>query len=328
MSLTNSQYNAILRSYEEKQRRTRIELEERTQQVYQTIPEYEYWERQVSAVSIEQGKKLLNGDEAALDDLKDKIKVISEKKALLLKQYGFAADYLSPRYECPICKDTGYVDNRKCNCFKRAEIELIYEQSNIKNLLKTDNFSSLSYDYYDGDDLKRFTIAVKECQNFVKTFNSDYHNLFFYGTVGTGKSFLSSCIAKELIEMGKLVIYFSSSQLFDALSKNTFSKNTFDKDNKATASGIYEDIYACDLLIIDDLGTELTNAFVSSQLFSCLNNRHLRRKSTIITTNLSLEELRDRYSDRIFSRITSNYGIYKLTGRDIRVTKKLMSNKN
>lgn len=328
MSLTNSQYNAILRSYEEKQRRTRIELEERTQQVYQTIPEYEYWERQVSAVSIEQGKKLLNGDESALNDLKEKIKIISEKKALLLKQYGFSADYLSPQYECPICKDTGYVDNHKCNCFKKAEIELIYEQSNIKNLLKTDNFSNLSYDYYDGDDLKRFTIAVKECQNFVKTFNSDYHNLFFYGTVGTGKSFLSSCIAKELIEQGKLVIYFSSSQLFDTLSKSTFSKNTFDKDSKAIASGIYEDIYACDLLIIDDLGTELTNAFVSSQLFSCLNNRHLRRKATIITTNLSLEELRDRYSDRIFSRITSNYGIYKLTGRDIRVTKKLMSNKN
>ena len=322
MPLTNSQYNTILRSCEEKQRKSRMELDKRTDIVYQTIPGYEDLDRQVSAVSIEQGKKLLNGDNNALNELKSKLKELSEKKSSLLKEYGFSADYLLPSYECPYCKDTGYVDNRKCNCFRRAEIELIYEQSNIKNLLIPDNFSNLSYDYYDGEDLKRFTNAVKECQNFIKTFNSDYHNLFFYGTVGTGKSFLSSCIAKELIDQGKLVIYFSATQLFDNLSKSTF-----DKESKEAASGIYEDIYDCDLLIIDDLGTELTNAFVSSQLFSCLNNRHLRRKSTIITTNLSLEELRDRYSDRIFSRITSNYGIYKLTGRDIRVTKKLMSKK-
>ncbi len=133
---------------------------------------------------------------------------------------------------------------------------------------------------------------------------------------------MSSCIAKELIEQGKLVIYFSSAQLFE-----TLSRSTFDRNSEEAASGIYEDIYECDLLIIDDLGTELTNAFVSSQLFSCLNNRHLRRKSTIITTNLSLEELRDRYSDRIFSRITSNYGMCKLTGRDIRITKKLLLNR-
>ena len=133
---------------------------------------------------------------------------------------------------------------------------------------------------------------------------------------------MSSFIAKELIEQGKLVIYFSSAQLFE-----TLSRSTFDRNSEEAASGIYEDIYECDLLIIDDLGTELTNAFVSSQLFSCLNNRHLRRKSTIITTNLSLEELRDRYSDRIFSRITSNYGMCKLTGHDIRITKKLLLNR-
>lgn len=322
MSLTNSQYNAIIRSYEEKQRKARYLQEEHREQVYATIPEYEDLEKQVCATSIAQGRKLLSGDSNALLELKEQLKLLSQKKALLLKEYGFPADYLSPIYECPHCKDTGYIDNKKCSCFRRTEIELIYEQSHIKNLLKTDNFNSLSYDFYEGEDLERFQKAVIECQKFVKNFQSDYHNLFFYGTVGTGKSFLSSCIAKELIDQGKLVIYFSATQLFDALSKSTF-----DKDSKEAASGIYEDIYACDLLIIDDLGTELTNAFVSSQLFSCLNNRHLRKKATIITTNLSLEELRDRYSDRIFSRITSNYGMCKLTGRDIRVTKKLLKNR-
>ena len=322
MSLTNSQYNSIIRSYEEKQRKARYLQEAHTEEVYAAIPEYEDLDRQVSSISIAQGRKLLSGDSDALVELKKQLKHLSEMKAELLKAHVFSADYLSPVYECPYCKDTGYIDNQKCSCFRRAEIELIYEQSHIKNLLKTDNFNNLSYDFYEGEDLERFQKAVIECQKFIKNFQSDYHNLFFYGTVGTGKSFLSSCIAKELIEQGQLVIYFSATQLFDALSKSTF-----DKESKEATSGIYEDIYECDLLIIDDLGTELTNAFVSSQLFSCLNNRHLRKKSTIITTNLSLEELRDRYSDRIFSRITSNYGMCKLTGRDIRVTKKLLMNR-
>ena len=322
MPLTNSQYNAIMRSYEEKQRKSRHLLEERTARIYEQIPGYEDLEKQVSSTSIEQGRRMLSGDANALGELKEKLSMIFKQKAQLLTEHGYPANYLEPVYECPLCKDTGYVDNRKCACFRQAEISLIYEQSHIKELLETDNFDHLSYDFYQGDDLTRFTNAVRECQNFIKNFNSDYHNLFFYGTVGTGKSFLSSCIARELIEQGKLVIYFSSSQLFE-----TLSRSTFDRDSKEAASGIYEDIYTCDLLIIDDLGTELTNAFVSSQLFSCLNNRHLRRKSTIITTNLSLEELRDRYSDRIFSRITSNYGMCKLTGRDIRITKKLLSNR-
>ncbi len=317
MSLTNSQYDQIMRSYEEKQRAARRRLSGNTDAVYKKIPEYETLDRQSASISIEQGRKLLNGDANALQELKIRLRELSGKKASLLRENGFPADFLTPVYECDKCQDTGYIENRKCSCFKAAEINLIYEQSHIKNMLKTENFSSLSYDYYEGEDLEKFTKAVQICQNFVKCFHKDYHNLFFYGTVGTGKSFLSCCVAKELMDSGNLVIYFSASQLFD-----TLSKSTFDKDSKEAVSGISNDILDCDLLIIDDLGTELTNAFVSSQLFSCLNNRHLRKKPTIITTNLSLGELRDRYSDRIFSRITSNYDVCKLTGRDIRMQKK------
>ena len=346
MPLSNSQYNAIMRMYEEKQRKSRYLLEQRKDAVYQQIPEYEELDHQVSSTSIAQARKMLSGDSNALSELKEKLAWLSRQKTSLLTAHGYPADYLEPVYECPLCKDTGYVNNHKCTCFRQAEISLIYEQSHIKELLETDNFDHLSYEFYQGEDLTRFTNAVREnfstlsyeyyqgedlkhfeaavglCRKFVQNFKQDYHNLFFYGTVGTGKSFLSSCIAKELIEQGKLVIYFSSAQLFE-----TLSRSTFDRNSEEAASGIYEDIYECDLLIIDDLGTELTNAFVSSQLFSCLNNRHLRRKSTIITTNLSLEELRDRYSDRIFSRITSNYGMCKLTGHDIRITKKLLLNR-
>ncbi len=317
MPLTNSQYNSIMRSYEEKQRKTRYLLEERTKLIYSEIPAYERLDRQVSSISIEKGKQMLNGNSNALSELKNELKMLSEQKAALLSEHGYPDNYLMPIYECSKCSDTGYVGNHKCSCFRAAEIELIYEQSHIKSLLKTENFSRLSYSYYEGEDLEKFQKAVQICQNFIKRFNSDYQNLFFYGTVGTGKSFLSCCVAKELMDKGYLVIYFSAAQLFD-----TLSKGTFEKDSKEAVSGIAEDIYDCDLLIIDDLGTELTNSFVSSQLFSCLNNRFLRKKSTIITTNLSLSELRDRYSDRIFSRITSNYEVCKLTGKDIRMKKK------
>lgn len=320
MSLTNSQYDAIMRSYEEKQRAVRRRLEQNTETVYRQIPAYEELDRQVAAISIEQGRKLLGGNENALPELRARLKELSMKKSSLLREYGFPEDFLSPVYECDKCRDTGYIANRKCSCFRAAEINLIYEQSHIKSLLMTENFGALSYDYYAGEDLEKFTKAVQICQNFVKSFNKGYRNLFFYGTVGTGKSFLSCCVAKELIDHGNLVLYFSASQLFDILSKSTF-----DKDSPEAVAGIFDDICGCDLLIIDDLGTELTNSFVSSQLFSCLNSRYLRKKATIITTNLSLGELRDRYSDRIFSRITSNYDICKLTGQDIRMLKKTAS---
>ena len=231
---------------------------------------------------------------------------------------GFPADYLEPIYDCKDCKDTGYVDGHKCHCFRQAEISLLYEQSNISRMLEKENFSTLSYEYYQGEDLIRFQNAVEECKKFTQNFRLDYRNLFFYGTVGTGKSFLSGCIAKELLEAGNSVIYFSAAGLFEALSQLSF-----DYKNKDELHGIYDGLYQCDLLIIDDLGTELTNNFVTSQFFSCLNERHMRRKSTIISTNLSLEELRNRYSDRIFSRITSNYTICKLSGTDVRMYKRL-----
>lgn len=317
MPLTNSQYDAIMRSYEEKQRAARYRLERNTQEVYAKIPSYEELDRQAAVISIEQGRRLLNGERNALDELKEQLRKLSERKASLLSENGFPADFLAASYECEKCRDTGYVDNKKCSCFRAAEIELIYEQSHIKNMLQTENFNFLSYDYYVGDELEKFTKAVQICQNFIESFHRDYRNLFFYGTVGTGKSFLSCCVAKELMDKGNLVIYFSASQLFD-----TLSKSTFEKDSAEALSGISEDICSCDLLIIDDLGTELTNSFVSSRLFSCLNNRHIRKKATVITTNLSLGELRDRYSDRIFSRITSNYTVCKLIGPDIRMKKK------
>lgn len=322
MSLTNTQYDQILHQYEIKQSHNRRETERKLAYVYDHVPGYRDLDDSVAALSVAQGKKLLAGDEDAMEDLRDILAELSGRKAQLLEDAGFPADYLEPVYECPDCKDTGYIDGQKCHCFKQSMITLLYEQSNIQEMLRTENFHALSYEYYEGEDLSRFKNAVKTCQNFVKNFNSDYHNLFFYGTVGTGKSFLSGCVAKELIESGHSVIYFSATSLFDLLSKNSF-----DYKNREELRDTYADLYQCDLLIIDDLGTELTNQFVTSQLFALLNERHMGKKATVISTNLSLEELRNRYSDRIFSRITSNYEICKLSGQDIRMYKKRLMNR-
>lgn len=322
MALTNSQYDTIMKGFEAKQSRNRKLLKERTAYVYSHVEGYQELDEAVSSISVSQGKKLLTGDESALDTLRQIIQELADRKKELLLKAGLPDNYLEPVYDCPDCKDTGYCEGVKCHCFKQAEITLLYQQSGIREMLESENFSTLSYDYYQGDDLSRFKNTVLTCKNFINNFNSDYHNLFFYGTVGTGKSFLSGCVAKELIENGHSVIYFSAAGLFDMLSKFKFDYKNADELHKE-----YEDLFQCDLLIIDDLGTEFTNNLVNSELFSLINDRHLRQKATIISTNLSLEDFRNRYSDRIFSRITSNYEICKITGPDIRMYKKRQQNR-
>ena len=326
MALTNTQYESIIKGYEQTRDYNRRLSEERRQKVYRLLPAYQELENSVSSISVSQAKLMLNGDDSALDNLRTTLAKIASQKKALLESAGLPADYLEPIYDCSLCHDTGYIAGsdgmkEKCSCFHRQEIALLYEQSNIQEMIAKENFSTLSYEYYQGEDLTRFQRCVDICRNFVQNFKQDYHNLFFYGTVGTGKSFLSGCVAGEILQGGHSVIYFSSSGLFD-----TLARYSFDIKSKDALYNFYKDIYNCDLVIIDDLGTEVTNTFVTSQLFSLLNERHLAKKSTIISTNLSLEELRDRYSDRIFSRITSNYTICKLTGPDIRMYKKRNSN--
>ena len=321
MALTVSQYNSILRQYEEHQTRNRHLHDQRLHHIYETVPGYQALDEAVASTSVAQGKRMLAGDTNALAQLKDQLKDLAQKRASLLLENGYPTDFLDPIYDCPDCQDTGYVNGQKCHCFRQAEIALLYEQSNLKRMLEKENFGTLSYSFFQGDELTSYRQAVEKCKNFCTNFKTSYQNLFFYGTVGTGKSFLSGCIASELLQSGHSVIYFSASGLFD-----TLARYAFDSRAKEALSGFYEDLYNCDLLIIDDLGTEMTNTFVASQLFSCLNERHLRKNATIISTNLSLEELRDRYSDRVFSRITSHYDLCKLTGPDIRMYKKRMQN--
>ena len=324
MALNNLQYESIKRVYEERRLAHAYRQKERRQEVYDRIPGFKELDDQVIATSMKQGRLLImaKGDsadrDAALKQLRLDLLDLKMQKKKLLTEAGYPYDYLDLEYTCSQCRDTGYIDSEKCSCFRQMEVEFLYDASRIRDLLAVNNFSNLSKHYYYGDDLENFEHALDTSHKFVNNFNSDYRNLLFYGTVGTGKSFLSGCIARELLSQSYSVIYFSSNSLFE-----TLSRYSFDIKSKDSLYNFYKDLYNCDLVIIDDLGTEVTNSFVTSQLFGLLNERHLRQKSTIISTNLSLEELRDRYSDRVFSRITSNYSICKLTGQDIRIQRKL-----
>ncbi len=326
MALSNPQYESIIKKYERQRDAARDLSEARRKQVCDTIPGFRELSDSVSSLSVASARQLLDGDQEALPRLHRRLKEISASQRRLLAEHGFPPDYLDPVYRCAQCQDTGYVLTEKglrekCRCFRQQEISLLYAQSHIQEMVSSENFSTLSYGYYQGEDLRRFEAAVRICQKFVENSGEVYQNLFFYGTVGTGKSFLSGCIADELLRKGCSVLYFSASGLFE-----TLARHSFDPKSKGTLQDLYEDLHGCDLLIIDDLGTEVTNSFVTSQLFSCLCQRHLGRKSTLISTNINLEELRDRYSDRIFSRVTSGFTLCRLTGPDIRILKKRLAN--
>ena len=322
MALTNAQYDTIIQGYNRRRLDARKLQEDRIKEIYDKLPEYKNLDELTATLAIEQGKKRLMGDTGTSDELKDILEDLNRQKKLLLTAAGYSVNYLDPIYTCSYCKDTGFIDGQKCHCFKQEMLDMLYEQSNIREVLANESFDDVSLDYQQGEDLTRLQNAVTHAKNFVKNFDLDYQNLLFYGTVGTGKSFLSNCIASELIKKGHSVIYFSSGDLFAKISEYAFRKN-----GKTSDPNPYEDIYNCELLVLDDLGTELTNSFVISQLFTCLNERHLRRKSTIISTNLAMEDLRDRYDDRIFSRIISNYDVCKLSGQDVRIYKKRMLNR-
>ena len=324
MALSNMQYDEILREYDERQLQNKTLLEARTKEIYQKIPELLEIEHSIAEASVASARKLLSGDSNALDNLKQQIAALRTRKETLLKKAGYPVNYLSPIYHCPDCKDSGYRDGKRCHCFTQKILDITYDQSNIKDILAYENFSNFSFKYYsnkqaDANGLTPLLAAQKayeHCQTFIKDFDHCFSNLLFYGDTGVGKTFLSNCIAKELLDSEHSVIYFTAFQLFDILSKGVF-----DKDKKAL--DIHQNIFECDLLIIDDLGTELTNKFTCSQLFLCLNERILRKKATIISTNLNMAQLGELYSERTFSRILEHYHIIKMFGDDIRIKKRI-----
>lgn len=325
MSLLPHQYDEIMRGYDQLRLKNRDIQQKRMEEIYQAIPDYKDAEEEMAETAVSLGKARLRGEANAMEKLRKKINTFSEFKKHLLSIHGYPADYLDPIYRCSKCQDTGYVDNEKCQCLKQAIVDYIYAQSSIKDVLERENFAHFSYEYYsteESDDRPsprtNIESVVTLCQDYIEQFPSkEKNNILFLGNAGVGKTFLSHCIAYELMNAGFTVLYLTSFQLFDLLKQHAFQK----ENNPSITS--MEHLLGCDLLIIDDLGTELNNSFVSSQLFLCMNERLLRGNGTIISTNLSLGQLSKAYSERILSRIMEHYQIFNIYGEDIRLLKAL-----
>ena len=301
-------------------------VKERHPEVYEKIPQVEALSDEIAATMAQAARKILAGDRAAADQLKKDAEFLKEQKAVYLKQNGYPANYLELQYVCPDCKDTGYADGKKCHCFKHMEIEILYDQSNIREVLERENFDTLSMAYYDRnhvDEKTGMTVydymsrVIRECKEYVENFKNEKGSILFTGNTGCGKTFLSNCIARELIRRYFSVVYLTATDMFDILAGSRFNGGD-DDEAKDRASYILD----CDLLIIDDLGTELINTFTASQMFYCVNERLNRNKGTIISTNLTLGELQDAFTERVTSRIMSRYKIIPLIGDDIRLVRR------
>ncbi len=318
MGLSNRQFDSIIEKYDNIRLQNNREQMRRADEVRSKIPGYIELEEKLRSLRMERTRARLYEDEALFTEQKTEEDLLVDKRNRLLKEAGFPSDYLNPIYQCPKCRDTGFLpeSRSKCSCFIAAQTRLLFEQSGISDLIQIQNFDTLSFDYFNDAESASYSNALNNARNFIRSFNSDYQNLVFYGNVGTGKTFLSCCIAKELMETGFSVTYKSADRLFKDLVDLRFG------DDKNEYFSFIEDLDQCDLLIIDDLGTEAITERVKADLFTCLNNRDLLKKATLISTNLTLDELNRRYSERIFSRISSHFTFCKFEGRDIRMLKK------
>ncbi len=324
MPLTNTQYNSIMRVYDNIRTDNQHILDKRIEEAYSLCPELRDIENEIITVSMSAATARIGKSDSETDYLSE-LETLNHRRVQCLASIGKPADYLDEIYTCNICKDTGYTDHHRCDCFKRKAIDLVYSDSNLKNITDNENFNTFSYEWYDDTTVDTATNrtpynnmqqVVSICKGFVENFDKEFSNLLLFGDTGVGKTFLTNCIAKELLDSSHSVIYLTAIELFKKFEQHDFNRGyqSEELDN--------DYILDCDLLIIDDLGTEVGNTYTNSKLFYVINERILRKKSVIISTNLSLSDIRDAYSERIFSRITSSYKILKLFGNDIRIMKR------
>lgn len=322
MALSNAQYDAIMRVYGQRQLDNFHRQKEAVKHAYEQLPRLRELDERISSASVAAAQQMIEGDKQASERLKVFIAEISAEKKSLLEQAGLGAGYLDLHYTCPDCRDTGFIDGEKCHCFKRMQMKLLYAQSNIDQIVKRENFETFDLNIFDnrqpidaagGMTNREYMKQLKEyLQGWVERFDQAHGNLIFMGSPGVGKTFLTNCVAKALMDRYHSVVYLTSTDLFDSFSRSNYQDEAEQRD-------MSDAVMNCDLLIIDDLGTELTNSFTTSKLFYVINQRLVFRKSVVISTNLTFKNLRDNYSDRIVSRIMSDYEIIPLYGKDQRL---------
>lgn len=335
--MNNSLVKQILHEYELK-RNKEIELANQRKKEFLSInPRLAEIEKEISSVAIQTSKAILiaNEDERSklITDLKKQTSALIKEKNAFLKSLLKNSDYLNPHFECKMCKDTGFItkDNSTimCNCLKQRIYDLAYNKSNMGNL-ERENFSTFNTrifsdkpnkELYKSDISPRQNISLirEKAENFIANFDDpNEKNLLFTGNTGLGKTFLTNCIASEILKQGKTVLYQTAPVMLDSVLDIKFGKedNNFD---------LLDNILNADLLIIDDLGTEAPNHYKIEQLFVIINTRLLNQNhkitKTIISTNLTVEEIFNVYTTRIGSRLAGNYRFLRFFGEDLRFKK-------
>lgn len=324
--MKNNYVREILKEYERIRKRKEDELSDRKNEVYDKIPRLRKIDRDLASTGAGIARIALSesgGAKKELLRLKEYVQSIKREKAFLMTEHNFPLSYTELQYECENCRDTGYDSSgSRCGCFKQKLISKAYKMSNIEETLQKENFETFNLDLFSDAPFESEELTPRQnicrnlsiCEGFTLDFESSGEkNLLLYGQTGLGKTFLCNCIAKALIDKGYIVVYQTAFRILEILEKHKFSK---DKDPGIEMA--YSLIFDSDLLIIDDLGTEMPNAFTNSELFNILNSRLLSDKHTVISTNLSPMEICNVYSHRISSRVMGRYRPLKFYGKDLR----------
>lgn len=340
--MDTSIYKEIEKQYEKKRHNAIKIAEENLNKLYNEIPKFLELTDKKEAIALEHTinmvKKTGIEKEIEQDNISEKLEEVDIQINNLLKLKGLSKADLKPRFDCKKCDDTGIIEidgiRSRCSCFNQKLMDFTYRQNNMLKL-NEENFNSFDIGYFsnNSDKAKYGTektpleniniikeIAIDFCKNIK---NPNQKNLLFIGNTGTGKTFISSSIANEVIKKGYTVIYQTAPILMDMILDAKFSQ-----DRKEQEKEKYLGIFDVDLLIIDDLGTENMTNTKFTELFNIINSRLLKNKKTIISTNLMLPELANEYDERVMSRLIGNYTICKFYGDDIRLKKKKMIDKN
>ena len=312
--------------YNKKRLRASHDAELKREKLYAKLPRLAEIDKGLKLFSINLSKVFLSRPEdfdAQVKTLRQEIEELKRERETIYKKNNIPKDYLEIEYECTKCGDTGYTnDGKRCSCFNAQIINNLFQMSNMVNMLRKENFNTFDINVFSNENYKNEKLTPRQnmysilgiCEDFCNNFHTSNMNLLLYGGTGLGKTFMCNCIANELLNREISVLYQTSFSLFETVENHKFNKLNETEENRIN----YNMIFDCELLIIDDLGTEVSNSFTNAELFNIINERMITEKKTIISTNLSLEQIRDTYSDRITSRIFNNFVPLKFYGKDLR----------
>ena len=260
---------------------------------------------------ITKGKENLEKRLAVIEE--ENHRLIKERAEILAKHY-LPENYTEPVFKCPDCQDTGYRQGKMCHCLKKAIATETLALSGLGNLAKTQSFENFNVGYYPPQYRDRAQSNLDICKDYAKSFSAkEDESLLFIGKTGLGKTHLSTAIAKKIIENGYYVVYVSSQTMISDFSSLKFGQGQEDEDSPTAK------YFDADLLIIDDMGTELNTPYSVSVIYNVINTRLCRDKAMIISTNLSATELKNTYADRITSRLFGNFSLLFFEGQDNRM---------